>query len=150
IGAIVAIAGYGAADQRRIIPLQSLEREAESVHRARLEVLQQHVGAGDQLLETAAAFAVGEIDDDGILAAVEPDEIAALPLRRYVVSAREIALGPLDLDDMGAGIGQPRTAERRSDRLFDGNHIYSLYPQHRTDLNRGGACRARARRGRTK
>ncbi len=49
---------------------------------------------------------VARIDHGGILAAVEPDEIAALALRRGIVAAGEVALGPLDLDDMGAGIGQ--------------------------------------------
>ena len=126
IGAVVAIAGDGAADQRRIILAQALQREAELVHRAGLEVLQQHVGACDQLLELGAAFLGGEIDDHGILAAVEPDEIAALAFGGGVIAAGEIALGALDLDDMRAGIGQPRRAERRGDRLFDGDDGQSL------------------------
>ena len=149
IGAVVAIAGDGAADQRRIILAQALQREAELVHRAGLEVLQQHVGAGDQLFQRGAAFLGGEIDHHGILAAVEPDEIAALALGRGVIAAGEIALGPLHLDDMGAGIRQPRRAERRGDRLFDGNDGQSLQAAACWLLSRSGACRARARRRRT-
>ena len=126
IGAVVAIAGNGAADQRRIIFLQALQREAELVHRAGLEVLQQHVGACDQLFERGAAVLGGEIDHHGILAAVEPDEIAALALGRGVIAAGEIALGAFHLDDMRAGIRQPRTAERRGDRLFDGDDDQSF------------------------
>ena len=148
VGALVAIAGDGAADQRRIVLAQPLAREAELVHRAGLEVLQQHVGARDQRLELRAAFLGGEIDHHRLLAAVEPDEIAALALGRRVIAAGEIALGPLDLDDGGAGIRQARRAERRGDRLFDGNDGNSLERQHRSSMSsiRSGACRARARR----
>ena len=51
VGAVVAVTRDGAADQRRIVLPQALQRKAELVHRARLEVLQQDVGAGDQLFE---------------------------------------------------------------------------------------------------
>ena len=80
VGAVVAIAGDGAADQLWIILAQALPRETELVHRAGFQVLQQHVGAGDQRFQAGAALLGGEIDDHGILAAVEPDEIAALSL----------------------------------------------------------------------
>jgi hypothetical protein len=126
IGAFIAIARNGAADQRRIIPLQAFQREAELVHRAGLEVLQQHVGAGDQRFEIGAAVPGGEIDHHGILAAVEPDEIAALALCGGVVAAGEIALGAFHLDDMRTGIRQPRTAEWRCNGLFDGDDDQSL------------------------
>src|SRR5674476_521352 len=109
IGAVVAIAGNGAADQLWIIPAQALQTKAELVHRAGFQVLQQHVGAGDQLFEAGAPFLGGEVDDSGILAAVEPDEIAALALRGRIIAAGKVALGALDLDDLGAGVGQPRT-----------------------------------------
>ena len=119
IGPVVAVARDGAADQRRIIFSQAFQREAELVHRAGLEVLQQHVGACDQLFECGAAVLGGEIDHHGILAAVEPDEIAALALGGGVIIAGEIALRPFHLDDMRAGVRQPRRAEWRGNRLFD-------------------------------
>src|ERR1700740_1147009 len=92
-----------------------------------------------------AAFPGGEIDHHGILAAVEPDEIASLSLGGGSVAAGKIALGALDLDDMGAGVRQPRTAERCCDRLFDGDDGYSLERQHLFILSRSAACPARAR-----
>ncbi len=52
IGAGVAIAGDGDADQPRIVLAQPLAGEAELVHRAGLEVLDQHVGGGDQLFHS--------------------------------------------------------------------------------------------------
>jgi hypothetical protein len=131
VGAVVAIARDGAADQRRIILSQAFQRKAELVHRARLQVLQQHVGAGDQRFQRRAAFFGGEIDHHGILAAVEPDKVAALSLGRGVIAAGKVALRPLHLDDMRTGIRQPRAAERCGDRLFDGDDDQSLKRQHR-------------------
>ena len=72
----------------------------------------------------------GEIDDRGVLASVEPDEIAALPLGGGIIAAGEIALRTFDLDDMGTGIGQTRRAERRGDRLLDGNDGDPFKRQH--------------------
>ena len=131
VGALVAIAGDRAADQPWVILAQALQRKAELVHRTGFEVLQQDVGAGDQVLEFRAAILAGKVDDNGILAAVEPDEIAALTFGCRVVAARKITLRPLYFDDMSAGIGKPRTAERRGDRLFDGNDLQSFKRQHR-------------------
>ncbi len=130
VGAVVAIAGNGAADQFWVIFSQALQREAELVHRSRLEILQQHIRAGDQRFERGAAFLGREVDDGGILAAVEPDEVAALSLGRGIVAAGKVAFRPLHLDDMGAGIRQPRAAEGGGDRLFDGNDGQSLKRQH--------------------
>ena len=61
----------------------------------------------------------GEIEHHRFLAAVEPDEIAALAVHEIVIAAREIAFRPLDLDDARAGIGEPAGAHRRRDRLFE-------------------------------
>ena len=130
VGAVVAIAGDGAADQLGVVLAQAFQREAELVHRTGLEVLDQDVGAGDQVFEIRATFAGGEVDHHGILAAVEPDEIAALSLCRRIVAARKIAFRPLHLDDMGARVGQPRAAERRGDRLFNGDDGQSFKRQH--------------------
>ena len=48
---------------------------------------------------TSAALAVLDaIEDDGLLAAIEPDEIGALAVHQTVIAAREVAFRPLDLD----------------------------------------------------
>src|ERR1700684_1086368 len=91
---------------------------------------QRDVSACDQLFELGAAFPGGEVDDDGILAAVEPDKVAALALGGGVIAAGKIAFGPFDLDDMRTGVRQPRTAERGSDRLLDGDDGNSLKRKH--------------------
>src|SRR5580692_11871385 len=93
-----------------------------------------------------AAFLGGEVDHDGILAAVEPDKVAALALGRGIIAAGKIAFGTFDLDDMRAGVRQPRTAERGGDRLLDGDDGNSFKRQHGVGLSRSAACPARARR----
>ena len=71
------------------------------------------------LLQQRLVVRLGEIEDDRLLAAVEPDEIGALAARQRVVAAREIAFRPLDLDHARAGIREPARAGRRRDRLFE-------------------------------
>ena len=63
-----------------------------------------------------------EVERDRLLAAVQPDEIAGEAVHIAVIAAREIALGPLDLDDPRAGIGQPRRAIGGGHRLLDAHH----------------------------
>src|SRR6185312_4802531 len=60
-----------------------------------------------------------EVERDRFLAAVEPDEMRAFAVHDVVVVAREVAFGPLDLDDARAGVGQAAGALRRGDGLFD-------------------------------
>ena len=128
----VAIARDRAADQSRIILAQSGRREAELIHRARLEILDQHVGFRDQVFQRGAAIGLREIDDARVLAAVEPDEIARLAFRGGVVTAREIALRAFDLDDMRAGVGKARRAERRGDGLLDGDDGETFKGEHKS------------------
>src|SRR5438309_11539633 len=126
VGSIIAIARDRAADQARIILAQPRQREPELVHRAWLEVLYQDVCAGDQRLQARASVYGGEIDNDRVLAAIEPDEVAALALCRRVIAARKVAFRTFHLDHMRAGIRQPRAAERRCNRLLDCDDDYSL------------------------
>jgi hypothetical protein len=72
---------------------------------------------------TSARFVLGlgEIEHDRFLAAVEPNEIAALAVHEVVVAAREVALRPLDLDHARPGIGEATRTHRRGDGLFERN-----------------------------
>ena len=47
-----------------------------------------------------------------------------------IVAAGEIALGPFDLDDTGAGVGQPAGAQGRRHRLFDADDQKACEPRH--------------------
>src|ERR1700722_18312602 len=82
-------------------------------------MLNKYTGAVQHPAEQRLVRGLGQIEHDRFLAAIEPDEIAALAVHEVVVAAREIALRPLDLDDARAGIGEPATAHRRRDRLFE-------------------------------
>ena len=72
----------------------------------------------------------GEVDHHRLLAAVKPDEVAALSLGGSVVAAGEIAFRPLDLVDRRTGIGEARGTEGGSDRLLDGDDGQSFKRQH--------------------
>ena len=106
-------------DEPRMLAPQFCDGEAELADRAGFKVLHEHVGAREHGGQQRLVLALAEIEHDRFLAAVEPDEIAALAVHEIVVTAREIALRPLDLDDARAGIGEPARAHRRGDRLFE-------------------------------
>lgn len=95
-----------------------LHRIAKLCERAGLQVLHEHVGLREQSIEQLAILGLGEIDDDRLLAAIEPDEINALPLGELVVAAREIAFWPLELDDARAGIGEAPSGHGCRDGLL--------------------------------
>ncbi len=40
-------------------------------------------------------------------------------MRDLIILARKIAALPFDFDDPRAGVGEPRSAKRRRDRLFE-------------------------------
>ena len=121
---------------------QRVEREAELGDRAGLEVLHEHVGLGEERREHRLVLVAREVEHQRLLAAVEPDEIGALAVtlggiraftpvlfrktfarsRQLVVAAREVALGPLDLDHARAGVGEAAGAHRRRHRLLERNH----------------------------
>ena len=107
-------------------PSQLFEVEAGAAHRARHQVLHEHVGAADQPREQIMVVRVFDVENDGFLAAVEPYEIAALSVGGTVVAARKIAFRPLDLDNPGTGIREAASAQRRGDRLLDRNHQHSF------------------------
>ena len=93
--------------------------EAEAGGGAGGEVLQQHVGVGEQLRQHLGRLGMLEVQRDAALAAIEPDEEAGLPVHEAVVGAGEVALaGPLHLDHVGAEVGQVAAADRRRHRVF--------------------------------
>ena len=100
---------------------QLVRRKAELGDRARLEVLDEHVGLGQHRGEQCLVGGVVEIEHRGFLAAVEPDEIGAFAMHQIVVAAGEIALRPLDLDDARPRIGKPAGAHGRRDGLLEGD-----------------------------
>ena len=98
-----AEAGHGAVDEPRIALAQCLVTEAQPIHHARAEALDEHVGAGDQLTHALEARLGLEVDLDAALAAVPQ------PPRRFV--PERIAARLLDLDDLGPVVGEDHRGE---------------------------------------
>ena len=130
----------------------ALHGEAQLGERAGLQVLHEHVGLGHDRLEQAAVLGLGEVGDDGFLAAVEPHEVRALALDEPVVVAREIALGPLQLDHPRPRIGELARGHRRGHGLVERERPrvpasglgHTAIPMHRAS-QQSSAPRARLR-----
>src|SRR5690606_22913166 len=105
VGSSIAVAGDRAGDETRIACGKALRSVAKASQRSRLEVLDEHVRAGQQRLEQRAILSPAQIGHDGLLAAIEPDDIAALAVHGLVVAAREIALRAFEFDHARASIG---------------------------------------------
>ncbi len=147
--AALAEAGDRAADELGIVAPQAVDREAELGDRAGFQVLDEHVGLGEQLFQERLVLCLGQVEDDRFLAAVEPDEISALALRQRVIAAREIALGPFDLDDARAGIREAARAQWGRHRLIHRNNEQAFEGEgHQYDRGKPSTCSARYERTR--
>ena len=112
-----------AHDQPLVAAPQDLRRQPHPGRRAGRQVLDEHVRAVDKSIQDRPARGVLEIQAQGLLAAVEPDEVAGQALDGGVVVPREVAWArPLDLDHPGAQVGQLTGGERRGDRLLHRDH----------------------------
>ena len=93
--------------------MQGFPAVAETLHRAGPEVLDQHVGPREQTLEERAIGGQLEIEREALLAAVQRQEIRGAILDEGPDAARVGAdLGPLDLHDARAEIGEQHRAVR--------------------------------------
>ena len=117
----VAIAGDVYRDQSRILRPKRVRSEARSRRRAGRQVLDEHIGPCEQTVQQRRVLRLLDVRDQTFLAAIEPDEIARGALHRTVVSAREVTLGPFDLDHPGAGVRHPSGAIGGGDSLFEGD-----------------------------
>ena len=98
---------------------QLLRAEAEPLDGARCQILDPDVGLGQHALDQRLVLGPLHVDGYRLLPAVQPYEIGGEAVHVIVVAAGEIPLGALQLDDAGAGVGQPARQERRGDRLFE-------------------------------
>ena len=105
--------------RRGIAFAQRVGAEAGTRRGAGREVLDEHVGAGQDAVQQRRVVRMLDVGDQALLAAVQPDEIAGQAFGRVVVAAGEIAFRALDLDHARAGVGQAGTAIGRGDRLFE-------------------------------
>jgi hypothetical protein len=86
---------------------------AEPLHRARTEVLDEHVGAREQALEERAVAGFVQVEREALLAAVHRLEVGGLAGDERTDAARVVAgRGALDLEDARAEVGEHERAVR--------------------------------------
>src|SRR4051795_6803376 len=126
-------------DQPRVELVQVLPREAEAVHHARAEVLDQDVGAVDQLAEDLLALVGLHVEGEAPLVAVEHREVEAVHVGQIAqLAAGDVpAAGLLDLDDVGSHPGQELRADRAGLHIRHVHHadaLEGLRKRHRIAL----------------
>ena len=120
VRAVEPVAGERDADDLRINLTQHVVGETELPDRARPEIGDERVGARDDPMEIGAAGGGGEIERDALLAAVEAREIGVVrPDAMRADVARDVAFGRLDLDHLGAEIGEHQAAIRPGQHVAD-------------------------------
>jgi hypothetical protein len=123
--AVLTEPGNAAVDQPRVQPLHRLVAEPQPGHHAGAEVLDQHVGAGDEFARDAAVGLVVQVERDAALAAVEGQVHGArsFPQRGERVLARVVAaVLALHLDDIGPQVGEVLRADRSGDDAAEIQH----------------------------
>ena len=105
----LAVARDRAVDELRIERAHRFLAEAEPLHHAGPEVLDQHVGLADQAAHQGDRLGPLQVEREAALAGVELAEVGALAVAQRRALAHVVAFGRLDLQDLGAHVGaQPR------------------------------------------
>ncbi|KAG1076491.1 hypothetical protein G6F40_017344 [Rhizopus arrhizus] len=86
---------------------QGIETQAPLLQRAGLEVLDQHVGIGQQVAQQLLAGRLRQVQRHAFLVAVHADEVGrGVAQEGRAPAPGFIAAGRLDLQDVGAVVGQ--------------------------------------------
>src|SRR5262249_44158476 len=105
IGTILAKAGDAGVDEARIDLAQYLVIDAEPRLHVGAEVLYDHVGFSDHLLECRDALGGLEVERHAPLVAVQIHEIGAVAWAAQRLAALQVSRG-FDLDDVGSPVGK--------------------------------------------
>ena len=112
VGPALALAGASHVDDVRVLGADLVDVDLELGAHARQLVGEEHVGRGGQLVEDVEAVVRGEVEAEAALAAVRVLEQHVHVARdrghtRRLESAHRVAaLDVLDLDDLGAPVGE--------------------------------------------
>ena len=93
--------------------------EAELGGQPRPEIGEHDIGPGDQRLDDARGGGMPEVEGKRVLAAIARDEVPRLAGRERQKLAGLVAGRRLDLDDVGAALGEELRAERDGDELAE-------------------------------
>ena len=117
VGAGRAVARDREMDETRVDRRQLLVAEAQAGEAAGSEVLDDHVGAGEEASKNGRAIGLLEVEPDAPLVAVDGEVIGSGSRAVGLVAdpwrspaARRVALRRLDLDDVGPEVGQQHRA----------------------------------------
>ncbi|HSZ42509.1 MAG TPA: hypothetical protein VK817_21315 [Trebonia sp.] len=114
VGAVGAEAADRAVDQARVEAEQALGADVQALGGAGSEVVDEHVGGGDQVVEDLLVSGVPVVDGDAALVVVK--RLERRGVHRPVVAAEGIAGARLlHLDDVGAKVRQQHRRERAGD-----------------------------------
>ena len=114
-----------------MLPPQLLRPEPEPPGGPGRGVLHEDVGPGHEPAQRPLRLVSLEVEGEGLLGAVQPDEVAGHALHRLVVAASEVAHPrTLDLYDAGAEVGELAGGEAGRDRLPQRNHRHAFAGQH--------------------
>ncbi len=104
-GTRLPVARDGDHHQLRVERVQALGVQAHALQHARAEAVDHDVGGGQPVAQGVEVGFASEVDLAALLAVVER-------LEQRAERTRRVALGRLDLDDLGAQVGQHAGAER--------------------------------------
>ena len=99
--------------QGRVDLLQIVGPEAPFLQHPGPEVLDHHVGLGDQPAQDVLALGLAEVQGDGPLVPGDHLPPQAVPVLGQAVGAGRVAPGVLDLDDVGAPVAEQHRGDRR-------------------------------------
>ena len=139
VGTVLAPARSGDIDEPRIQLRQPAVVELEIGHGARTEVLHHHIRALDQAAEHFLPPRELEVQGEGSLVSIEPDETRGFALEERSGGAHLVAtVWVLDLHHLGAEIGELERAEWRRHEVadFDDAHAGQRGLGHGAPLHR--------------
>ena len=122
---LLAVGGDRAEDHALVEGPELGVRAAETLHHAGAEVLPDDVGPTDEVVEDLTPGIPGEVERDGLLAAVDREEVRRLAVgeeRRTHDPHRVAAVGVLDLDHLGAHVGEQHRAVRPREHAGEVEH----------------------------
>src|SRR6185295_1421966 len=128
---VVAVAGDGGVDEARVLGREPIVVELETPQHLGADVGDERVGTCDQLARDAPTFDRRQIEGDASLAAVV--ELEGRIHRRLLAdradeqAAEGITVGRLDLDDLGAPVGEHPARGRTGHPEAELDHAYPVH-----------------------
>ena len=124
----LAVAGHAQHHQLGVGLAQCVPRQAPALHRAGAEVLDQHIGLGDELQEQLHALGLQQVDRHRALVAAlaEPRECGVRAFGGGAEAAHRVATDRVfDLDDVGPELAHDGSGIRAGQEVADIDHAHA-------------------------